>query len=62
MDISPIFNVSDLHKYHNSNDEVIVLDDYSKKKIEVVQQILDQRVGKSTREKPNYEYLVKCKN
>ena len=31
MDISPIFNVVDLYKYHASNDEMIVLIDYLKK-------------------------------
>ena len=34
MDISPIFNVVDLYKYHELDDEVFVLDDYPKKKIE----------------------------
>ena len=37
MDISPIFNISDLHKYHESNDEIGVPDDYPKKKIEEVE-------------------------
>ena len=31
MDISPIFNVFDLYKYHELDDEVVVLDDYPKK-------------------------------
>ena len=31
MDISHIFNVVDLHKYHESNDEVVIPDDYPKK-------------------------------
>ena len=31
MDISLIFNVADLYKYHESYDEVFVPDDYSKK-------------------------------
>ena len=43
-------------------DEVVVPDDYPKKKIEEVEQILDQRVGKSTGGKDYYEYLVKWKN
>ena len=34
MDISLIFNVVDVYKYHESNDEVVVLDDYPKKWIE----------------------------
>ena len=51
MDISPIFNVADLYKYHELNDEFFVSDDYRKKKIEQVEQVLDQRVGKSTKGK-----------
>ena len=31
MDISLIFNVVDLYKYHELDDEVIVLEDYPKK-------------------------------
>ena len=38
-------------KYHESNDEVVVLDDYPKKHIEEVEQILDQMVGKSKEER-----------
>ena len=62
MDISLIFNVTDLYKYHESEDEVDVLDDYPKKNIEEVEQILEQRVGKKTRGKLYYAYLVKWKN
>ena len=62
MDISPIFNVAYLYKYHESDDEVVVSEDYPKKKIEEVEYILDQRVGKNTRGKDYYEYLVKWKN
>ena len=62
MDISPIFNISDLYKYHELEDEVVVSDDHPKKQIEEVEQILDQRVGKRTRGKYYYEYLVKWKN
>ena len=62
MDISPIFSIADLCKYHESDDEVVVLKDYLKKQIEEVKQILDHRVGKSTRGKDYYEYLVKWKN
>ena len=62
MDISPIFNISDLYRYNQSEDEVFVSDDYPKKQIEEVEQILDQRVSKSTRGKDYYEYLVKWKN
>jgi hypothetical protein len=62
MHISPIFNVANLYKYHESYDEVVVSDNYPKKHIEEVEQILDQKVGKSTRGKYYYEYLVKWKN
>lgn len=62
MDISHIFNVVDLYKYHELDDEVVVSDDYPKKKIEEVEKVLDQRVGKSTRRKDYYKYLVKWKN
>ena len=62
MDMSPIFNTSNLYKYHDSNDEVVVHDDYPMKKIEEVEHNLDQRVGKSTIGKDYYEYLVKWKN
>ena len=37
MDISPIFNIGDLYKYHESDDEVVVPDDYPKKQIEEVE-------------------------
>ena len=41
MDIFPIFNVANLYKYHELDDEVIVLQDYPKNKIEEVEHILD---------------------
>ena len=62
MDISLIFNVVDLYRYHESDDEVVVSHDYPKKQIEAVEKVLDQRVGKSTRGKDYNEYLVKWKN
>ena len=34
MDISPIFNIVDLYKYHESEDEIAISEDYPKKKIE----------------------------
>ena len=40
MDISPIFTIAYLHKYHESDDEVFVPNDYPKKHIEEVEQIL----------------------
>ena len=36
MDISLIFNIADLYKYHEFEDEVVILDDYPKKQIEEV--------------------------
>ena len=62
MVISHIFNVFYLFKYHELDDEVDVPNDYHKKQIEEVEQILNQRVGKRTRGKYYYEYLVKSKN
>ena len=62
MDISPIFNVANFYKYHKSNDEFFISNDYPKKQIEEVEQILSQRIFKSTRGKDYYEYLVKWKN
>ena len=61
MDISHIFNVTNLYKYHELDDEVFLLDDYTKKQIEEFEQILDLRVGKRTRGKDYYECLVKWK-
>ena len=37
MDISPIFNIDDLYKYHELDDEIVVSEDYPKKKIEEVE-------------------------
>ena len=64
MDISPIFNVSDLHEYYEfeDDDKVTVTDDYSKKQTEEVKNILGQRIGKKTRGNEFFEYLVKWKN
>ena len=42
MDISPIFNVVDLHEYCESkDDEVFVPDDHPKKQTEEVEKILE---------------------
>ena len=62
IDISIIFNVVDLYKYHELDDEVVVSNDYPKKLIEEVEKVLDQRVSKSTKGKDYYEYLVKWNN
>ena len=58
MDISPIFNVVDLYDYHKLDDEFFISNNYSKKQIEEVEQILDQRFGKSTRGKDYYENFL----
>ena len=34
MDISPIFNITNLHNYHELDDEVIISNNYPKKLIE----------------------------
>ena len=44
MDISPIFNIADLYKYHESEDEVVVPDDNPKKQIEEVEQKIRELV------------------
>ena len=62
IDVSPIFNIADLYKYHESKNEVVVPDDYPKKQIEEIEQILDQRVGNIIGGKDCNEYLVKWKN
>ena len=43
MDISPIFNVADLHEYYEfeGDDEVVVTDDYRKKNTKEIEQILE---------------------
>ena len=37
IDIYPIFNIANLYKYHESEDEVFVSNDYPKKKMEEVE-------------------------
>ena len=58
MDIYLILNIVDLYNYHELDDEVVVSEDYPKKQIEEIEDILGQRVGKSTRGKDYYEYLI----
>ena len=62
MDISPIFNIVDLYKYHEIDDEVVVPNDYPKKWIKEVEHILDKRVDKKTRGNSYFKYLVTWKN
>jgi hypothetical protein len=66
--ISPIFNISDLYPYRAGEteagtEEMIQL----QKQLPVAQKpqiecILDKRVGRKTRRKQYFEYLVKWKN
>ena len=51
MDISPIFNITDLYEFHEPDEDMTVLMDYPKKKNEEVEKILEQRIGRSTRGK-----------
>ena len=63
MDISPIFDVADLHEYYESkDDEVSITDDYPKKQTKEVEKILGQGIRKKKRGKEYFEYLVKWKN
>ena len=51
MYISPIFNVVDLYQYHELDYEVSILEDYPKKHIEEVEQILDRELVRAQGEK-----------
>lgn len=62
MYISPIFNVADLYKYHEYGDEMIESSNYPKRRIDEIEHSLDQTIGKSTRGKDYFEYLVKWKD
>ena len=59
MGISHLFNIVDFYNYNELDYEFFISNDYPKKQIEEVEQILNQRIGKSTRGKDYYEYLVK---
>jgi hypothetical protein len=68
MGISPIFNVVDLYPYkaEEAGKEGEQLGVQWQNKMSIVEkpqmeQILDKRVGKKTRRKKYYEYLVKWK-
>jgi hypothetical protein len=66
--ISPIFNIADLYPYMEdgtgrSEDQK---DIQCKKQMLVIEkpqmeQIVDRRIGKKTRRKTYFEYLVKCR-
>ena len=60
--ISPIFNIADLTEYHDDGaDEDLMLEPcpIPTSKKEEIKEILDSRVGRSTRNKQYEEYLVK---
>ena len=62
--ISPIFNIVDLIEYHDDGaDEGLTLEPcpIPNTKKEEIAEILDSRVGRSTRNKQYAEYLVKLK-
>ena len=62
--ISPIFNIIDLMEYHDDGaNEGLILKPcpIPTSKKEEIEEILDSRVGKSTKNKQYEEYLVKCK-
>ena len=60
--ISPIFNIVELTEYHDEGIDELILEPCpiptSKEEIE---EILDSRVGRSTRNRQYEEYLVKWK-
>ena len=73
VDISPIFNVSNLYPYHADeysqtttqekvDQEVPWEAQLPKETPTVPEGILDKRVSKKTRDKEYYEYLIKWKN
>ena len=61
--ISPIFNIVDLTKYHDDGvDERLMFEPCPiPTSNEEIEEILDSRVGKSTRNRQYEEYLVKWK-
>ena len=64
IQISPIFNIADLTEYHDDGaNEELVLEPcpIPASKKEEIEDILDHRVGRSTRNKQYEEYLVKWK-
>lgn len=66
IDISPIFNIADLYKYYDTkgslNDDSDLKQQYPKKQLDSVEQVLRSKVGGSTRGKEYKEYLIKRKD
>ena len=68
MGISPIFNVSDLYPYreYDSKGSKVQEKIQWEKKMPIVEKpqmekIIDQRIGKKTKRKTYFEYLIKWK-
>ena len=66
LNISPVFNISDLIEYYEGGDgdevaEVQWIIPTTSSAIKEIEEILDNHVGKSTRNKNYEEYLVKWK-
>ena len=62
--ISPIFNIVELTEYHDDGaDEGLMLEPclIPTSKKEEIEEILDSRVGRSTRNRQYEEYLIKWK-
>lgn len=66
LGISPIFNIIDLHQFHESEfneDRVADLEkQLPRKEPDQIEDILDSRIGRSTRSSKYMEYLVKWKD
>ena len=66
LNISPVFNILDLTEYHEGGveDEITVAQwsiPASSSDTKEIEDILDSRVGRSTRNRTYEEYLVKWK-
>ena len=64
LNISPVFNISDLTVFYEGGDEDEVADvqwgiPIATSETKEIEEILDSRVGRSTRNKTYEEYLVK---
>ena len=64
IQISPIFNIADLTKYHDDGaNEELMLEPCTipTSKKEEIENIMDSHVGRSTKNRQYEEYLVKWK-
>lgn len=66
LSISPIFNIVDLHEYHepkfNEYSVANLEKQFPQKEPDPIEEILDQMIGHSTRNSQYKEYLVKWKS